>query len=82
MGNSLHPEPQVGNTDLVGNQFCAVEAALGELVTGRKGLGRAAPALGLQWAQPCSSEMHTQQPAPARRCYWEWGGLNGVQMLP
>lgn len=54
----------------------------GGAVTGRKELGRAAPALGLLWAQPHLSELHTQEPAPAWCSYWEWGGLNGVQMLP
>lgn len=77
----LHPEPRVGNTDLAGNWLNDGEAPLGELVTGKEGLRRAAPALGLHWAWPCLSELHTQEPAPAQCCYWEWGGLNGVQML-
>lgn len=72
----LHPEPWVGNTDPAGNWCSDGEAALGELVTGRKGLGRPAPAVG----PVC--ELHAQQPAQAQCCYWEWGGHNGVQLLP
>lgn len=78
----LHPELWVGNTDPAGNQFSDGEAVLGKLVTGRKGLGRPAPVLGFYWARPHLSELHTQEPEPARCCYWKWGGLNGVQMLP
>lgn len=78
----LHPEPWAGNTDPAGNWLSDGEAALGKLVTGRKGLGRAAAALGLHWTQPCLSELHTQEPAPAPRCFWEWVALMVCRCYP